>query len=166
MSGRSEAEQTDALTWFDTGNMQAAEADDARAKKRGGVQVVECCGQGKDEISTRERVFRIAAVNAVTGEGRRIAEILQASFAIGTGAVGPAKPGNTDARAEWNFLRGAADHFANDLMTGNHARLYRRQVAFHNVKIGAAKTTGAHSEKNIPGFGLKILDVSDSQWTL
>jgi hypothetical protein len=41
-----------------------------------------------------------------------------------------------------------------------------RKFAFHDVEIGTANPTSAHSEKDMAGLELGIGDVSDSQWTL
>ena len=51
-------------------------------------------------------------------------------------------------------------------MAGNYPSLLWRKFAFHDVEIGAADPTGAHSEKDMAGLEWGICDVSDSQWTL
>jgi hypothetical protein len=51
-------------------------------------------------------------------------------------------------------------------MAGNHRGLFRRKLTLHDVEIGAANPTGAHSEKDMAGLELGIGDVSDSQRAL
>jgi hypothetical protein len=48
-------------------------------------------------------------------------------------------------------------------MAGNHLGLLGRQLAFHNVEIGAADTASAYSQKNMARLGLRICNFSDSQ---
>jgi len=40
------------------------------------------------------------------------------------------------------------------------------QFTFYDVQIGAANTTGPHSQKNMPGRGLRIGDVGDLERAL
>src|ERR1700676_5105423 len=128
MRGRTEAKQSDALARLDAGNAQAAEADDSGAEERGGVQIVECSRQRKDKVGAGQCIFRVSAGDAVSGERGRVAEVLRASFAIGASAIRPAEPANAGARAEWDFLCGAADYFTDNLMAWDHARLLGRQI--------------------------------------
>jgi hypothetical protein len=51
-------------------------------------------------------------------------------------------------------------------MAGNHVAMFWGQLAFDDVEIGAAHAAGAHSQKNISGFELRVSDVSDSQRAL
>lgn len=166
MRGRTEAKQADALARLDTGDPQAAEADDASAKERSGVQIVERCGQRENKVSPGNCVLRIPSRDGVPGESGRVAEIFQTSLAVGASTVGSAEPGNADARAAGNFFRGAADNFTDDLMAWNHARLLGRQVAFDDMQIGAANTTGTHSQENMSDVELRSCDVGDLQRSL
>jgi hypothetical protein len=82
-------------------------------------------------------------------------------LAILAGAVGPAEPGNTDARAENNLLRASTYNFADNLVARNHLRLLGRQLSFHDVQVGATDAAGAHAQQNISGHGLWIGDFGD-----
>jgi hypothetical protein len=83
-------------------------------------------------------------------------------LAIRTSAIRPAEPANTDARAEWDILRGAADYFTDNLVAWDHARLFGWQIAFDDVQIGTANSAGAHSQENVSVPELRIWNVSDS----
>src|SRR6185437_9699291 len=100
MRRRAEAEQSHALAWFDAGHAQAAEADNAGAEQRRGVNIVEACGQRENEIPARECVFGVAAVDGVAGKRGRIAKIFLTSAAIRAGAVDSADPGDTHSRSK------------------------------------------------------------------
>jgi hypothetical protein len=80
------------------------------------VGVVECGGEGEGEVGADERVFGVAAVDGVAGEGGIVAEIFFVAKAEGAGAVRAADPGDADAHALRTVGRGAFDDFAYDLV--------------------------------------------------
>ena len=82
MRGRPEPEQADAVACFHARHPQAAEADDPGAEQRSRLKIVQGAGKRKHEIAASQRVFRIAAVYRVPGEGGRVAQILMAAPAI------------------------------------------------------------------------------------
>ncbi len=161
MRRRAEAEQADALAALDSGDAQAAKADDARAQQWRGVKVIKLGRQRIDEVAARDGILRVAAVDGVSGEGGRVAEVLEAAAAIGTSAVDAAHPGNADAAAERKFWPGAVFDGADDLMAGYERLLARRQFAIDDVKIGAADSAGADAEQNFAAGDLRLGQVFD-----
>jgi len=71
-----------------------------------------------------------------------IAEILHAIAAEPAISVNPAHPGDADARPDRQIRGCAFYHLADDLMTRDDARLYRREVTFDDVAVGAADPAG------------------------
>ncbi len=121
--GGSEAEEADALAGLSSRDSQAAEADDAGAEQRCGVDVVERVGKGVGEVGANEGVLGVASVGGVAGEGGVVAEVLFAAKAERAGAVGAADPGDADAGS---FV-GAVGDFADDLVTEDERFLKQRE---------------------------------------
>lgn len=161
-----EAKQSHALALLYARNAEAAKADDAGTKQRRGVEIVERGRQRKNEIGASQGILGISAGNRVARERGMVAEILFAAAAVRTHAVGAADPGNTDAGSEGNFVACHFDDFTHNLVTGNDLWMLRRKIAFHDVEISAADTTGSDAEKDVAGFQFGIGDVGDSQRTL
>ena len=149
--GAAEAEEADALAGLDAGDAQAAEADDAGAEQRRGVDGVEAGGQRVGEVGAGEGVLGVAAVDGVAGEDGVVAEVLHAVAAEPAVAVDAADPGDADARAERKLGGGAVDDFADDLMAGDDARVERRKVALDDVEVGAADAAGEDAEEDVAG---------------
>jgi hypothetical protein len=70
------AEESDTITAFDSCNPQASEPDDACAKERRCVQVIEALGKGKHEIGSGHSKLGVSSINRVSGESGRVAKIL------------------------------------------------------------------------------------------
>ncbi len=147
--GGSEAEEADALAGLGARDAKTAEADDAGAEERGDVGVVECGWEGIGEVGADEGVFGVAAVDGVAGEDGVVAEVFFVAEAEGTGAVGTADPGDADAGACRKFRCCAFDDLAYDLMAEDQRFLDERQVAFEDVKVGAADSAGEDAEEGV-----------------
>src|SRR3984893_17912190 len=119
MRGRAEAEQSNAIARLDSGHSQASEAYDAGAKQRRGGKVVEFRGKLKSEVVARHGILRIAAVDGVSGEDRRIAKIFESAAAVWAISVDTANPGNADARAGRQLGRSALHDITHDLVAGD-----------------------------------------------
>ena len=161
-----EAEKSHPLAFLHAGNAQRAKTDDAGAKQRRGVQVIEAGRQRMDEIGARDGELGVAAVDRVAGEVWRVAEIFLAAAAVGAGAVDPAHPGDADARAERQIARGASQNFADDLVAGNDFVAYRGQLALDDVEVGAADAADADFEQYLARFRLGLRDILDRQRAL
>jgi hypothetical protein len=162
-----EAEKSDALTFFDSRHPQRTEANDTGTEQRRGAEVIELRRNGKAEIGAGERVFGVTSVHGVTGEGGTVAEVFQAAAAKKTGAIGAAKPGDTDAGAFQCRTGGDArppklccgielsgDYFAYDLVPGNNSWIARREFAFYDMQVGATDPTGKDTQQNVAGLEL------------
>src|SRR5216684_870109 len=100
MGGSAKSEEADTVASLNTGDPQAAKANDARAQERRSVQVVQLWRELKHKVAAGRGILRITAVDGVSREYRCIAKIFKSAAAIGAGSVDSANPGNTDARAE------------------------------------------------------------------
>src|SRR5580700_3379313 len=93
-----EAKQADPFSLFHTRYSKAAVTDDACTQQRSRLKIVEGRGKRKNEIGPRDCEFGIAAIHRVSGEGRRVAQVLKSPPAVGTISVRAAQPGNADSR--------------------------------------------------------------------
>jgi len=100
MRGRAKAKQAHALARFNASDPQAAKANDASTEERCGVQIIEGRGKRDDKVGASESVFRVSARDVIAGERGRVAEILEAFFAIRTRAVSSAEPRDADTRVQ------------------------------------------------------------------
>src|SRR4051794_9541291 len=82
----------------------------------------------------------IAAVDLVAGEVGVIAQVFLAAAAIRANAAGPAKPRHPDPVANRESVRPlpSPDNDADDLVPWNKRKFRMRQLAVHDVQIGAA----------------------------
>ena len=78
-------------------------------------------------------------------------------------AIYTAHPGNAHARTYGRFHAFACDDFADNLMAGNQLWPKRRQVAFHDVQIGAAHATGEDAKQQMAGDELRARNFFDKQ---
>src|SRR5579859_1262230 len=97
MRGSAETKESNAVARLDVGYAQAAESDNARAEQWGRMQIVEHIRKRKNKVRASEGVFRVSAGNGVAGKGWRVAEILHALLAVGTGIISSPEPGDADA---------------------------------------------------------------------
>src|SRR5579864_136135 len=159
MSGGAEAEQSHALSFFDSGNANGAKADNAGAEQRRRMKVIQLWGNRKTKICAGKRVFGIAAVNGVAGECGKVTQVFHVAPAVSAGAVDAADPGNTNPAA---FLYSfSCDNFTHNLVSGNNARMARRKFTFDNVQIGVTDSAGEHTQQNVTWFRLGSGDVFD-----
>jgi hypothetical protein len=63
--------------------------------------------------------------------------------------VDAAHPRDSDARSHGQFRGCAFHHFADNLMPWDDARMKRREVAFDDVKVGAANSAGNDFDHNM-----------------
>ena len=106
--------------------------------------VVDLLRQRVSKIFTNDRVLGITAVAIPAGKLRVRTKILEVLPAIAADAVGSAQPCNSDAIAGFEPMALRAKLFddTDDLMSGNDARMFGREVALRKVKIGAADAAG------------------------
>jgi len=125
------------------------------------MQIVKLIGKRKRKIRTHDGVFGIAAIYGVTGECGRIAEIFEAEAAVLAGTVGSSQPGNAYASAGGKIIRRSGYYVSNDLMSGNYSGAARWQVAFDYVQVGAAYSTGTHTQEDLAGLRFGRCQFSD-----
>ena len=164
MCRRSEAEEADAFSGLDSCYAEATKSDDARAKQRRGVQVVNGIRKWINEVGEGDGVLCIAAGDCVASELDRIAKVLFSAAAVRTRAVSASKPRDSYARAERDVGRGSGGDFTYDLMAGNHLRMLWREFSFDDVEISAADAAGADLEEDVAWRDFGIRDVGDFQW--
>lgn len=156
-----EAEQAYTVARLDARYTQAAETNNAGAQQRRGVQIVELIGKRKRKVGAHDSIFGIAAIYGVTGESGCIAEVFEASATVLAGAIGSSHPGNAYAGAYGKIIRGCGYYFADDLMSGNYSLAAGWQLAFDYVQVGAAHSTGTHTQKDLAGLWFGRCDLGD-----
>src|ERR1019366_3674045 len=161
MRGCAEAEESDAVAWLNAGYSQAAKANDARAEKWRGVQVVQFRRKLEHKIAARRGILRVTAVDGISGECRRIAKIFEATAAVWAISVDAADPGNAYARAKRQLGRCAFYDVAHDLMAGDESILARRQFALNDVQIRAAHAARPNSKQHLTRCRLRLGSVFD-----
>src|SRR5690348_15170788 len=95
MRRRAEAEQSHPFARRYARHTQAAKSDNSGTEEGRGVDVIQTLGQRKNKIVARESILGVASIDAVTREGRRIAEIFLAAPAITASAISATDPGHT-----------------------------------------------------------------------
>ncbi len=118
-------------------------------------------GSGKTKSARAGGEPGVPAIDRVAGECRRVAEILRAAAAVGTRAVGAADPRDSHPRADRKGGSGAGGDLAHNLVSGNQRAEARRQLAFHDVEVGAADAAGAHANHNLVGRGFRTRHLAD-----
>jgi hypothetical protein len=88
-----------------------------------------------------------------------IAQVLHVVATEPAIAVDPTHPGNANARSNGQFRGCALYHLADDLMTGDDARLNGRKIAFDDVEIGAADATRDDLEQYVSGLPLRLREI-------
>ena len=80
-------------------------ADEASAEQRRCFDAPVADGQREAEALVGDRLFGVSAVDVVTGEARRVAEVLAAASAVAADSARPAEPWDADTRAELTLVR-------------------------------------------------------------
>src|SRR5208282_5578512 len=114
------------------------------AEQRRSLLVPKRGGNRISKLLAHHRSLGVAAVFVIAGEARVRAEILAPAPAIDARPAGLAQPRDSDPIADLKALASVAaslDH-AYHLMTGNHARQPRRQVALGDVQVCPAYAAG------------------------
>src|SRR5438093_3140662 len=101
-----------------------------------------------------DAILRVAAVDRVAGEARVIAKILATGRAVMTTFIRPSEP--RDAHA----LAARVDH-ARDLMARNERQLRLRELAVHDVKVGATHGTRFDPNQDLALFRLRLRDIDE-----
>ena len=156
-----ESEQAHPVTAFHSGHAQAAEADDSCAEQRRSVQVVQFLRESENKVAARHGVLCISAINCVSGEDGRIAQIFETAAAVWAGSVYPANPGHTDVRAKRQLGRGTVFNNSYDLVAGDEGLLARRQFAFNDVQVRAADAASTDAKKDLTGSGRRFRGLFD-----
>jgi len=130
-----------------------AVADQPRAEQRRGIEIRIALGQCETVARVRDGKFRVAAVDLVAREARFRAEILATASAVAAMSARAPEPWHADASADGVLgdAGAALDDCADDLVTRNYRHLRVGQLAFDEVKIGAADAAGADSDQHLPG---------------
>src|SRR5207248_3474138 len=108
----------------------------------------------KAEAFVRQCVFRIPAIEGVTGKSRLIAQVLARGTAEAALATGPAQPGHADPFADGKPFRALAafDHFTNDFVARNEREFWSSQFAIDHVQVRPADGASADPHKHLTCF--------------
>src|SRR4051812_11598794 len=93
------------------------------------------------EVGTNDDVLSVTAVDRVSGERGRIAEVFFSALAIKAGTIYTTEPRDAHTGACAKLAAPSCNNFSDDLMSGNQVGKNRRKLAFHNVKIRPADAT-------------------------
>src|SRR5580704_2210547 len=135
VSRRAKTIQRQASALLDSGNSQAAEADDPRAKERRRLLIFKILRDTVHKIFGRNREFSVASVNCIACKFRMVAEVFHSFAAVFASLISAVQPGNSDSRAYAQAARAFAQLLddAYNLMPGNYGKLSWRQLAFDHV---------------------------------
>ena len=133
------------------GPAQRTEPDDPGAQERCHMLVVEAVGEPVGVALVDNRVVGIATVRVPAGETGVEAQVLVTSEAEPAGATGPPQPRDADALARCEPRRARAEPVddAHDLVTGDHLRPMRWQVALGEMQVGAAHAADRHADPQL-----------------
>ncbi len=140
------------------GDHQRAPADEAGAEQRSKRHVAAVLAERKGIARIGDRRGREAAVPAVAGEERAIAEVFVAARAIGADAAAMAEPRHADALAQAQSHDVAADRIdpADDLVAGDDRHDGIGQLAVDDVQIGPADAAGGDAKADFTGSGKAV----------
>ena len=117
------------------------------------MQIIQRIRKGKHKVSTGQCIFGISAIDGVSGEGRRIAEIFKTRADNTSTSRRSRQSRKRPTLVPTGRLRRAAfDDLPHDLMARDQCFAKWRKFAFHDMQVGSADTTGAHPQKNLPGL--------------
>lgn len=144
---------------------QCVERGDARAKKRGGIDVGEIVGDARQRFLRRNHVFRVAAVVAEAWDERLLAKHEVAVTAMRAVAAMPAVPAHADALPLLPALHTRAAPFdhARDLMSRYARKLQSRPKTFLRERIAVADTAGLHLDQHVSFGRLRHIALDDFQ---
>ncbi len=155
VGGRAEAVETDRAGV--PGHAKRAVTDQPGAQQRGDVGVRVALGEREAESLVRDGELGEATVDVIPREARRVAEVLGARQTEAALAARPAEPRHPDSRPDLGDTPGTTlEHLPHDLVTGDEWQVRPRQLAVHDVEIGAADTASAHAEQQLTGRGRRV----------
>src|SRR5439155_636435 len=105
--------------------------------------------------SSRDGVFRVAAIDGVPGEERVIAKVLLVRNAVAALPAGGRQPADADAIAcleAVSLLAQSLDR-PDDLVAGHKRQLRAGQFAVHNVKVRPTDAAGKDANEHLVGAG-------------
>ena len=140
------------------GHPQRAVADEARAQPGREFLVREAVRKREAIARVGQRELRVAAVDRIAGEARRVAEIFASGDAVSALAARPREPRNADALAdaEPRDVRAQRGDGAHDFMARDDGGARVRQLAVHDVQVGAADAARVDAHQHLAGAGNRV----------
>ena len=131
-------------------------ADKPRTHQRRGLLIGKTFRNWETEALIGGRIFRVTAVDLITGEFRTIAKIFATRSAIVADTACPAQPRHTDAHARLQPLdASAADlHRGNNLVSRHQRELGIGQLAIHDMKVRPTNAARMHAQEHFARSGL------------
>ncbi len=128
--------------------------DQSRAQQRRRFDVREVVGNSKAVVRIGHRILRIAAVDLITREPRRIAEIFTAFPAVAAVAARVAEPWNADPLTRLEVCAGSQGrNMPHNLMAGDDRQLRLFEIAVDNMQVGTAHTTSGDLDQHLASAG-------------
>jgi hypothetical protein len=146
-----ESDQAEALSGLKSCAPERAITDDAGAKQRGCVKIVETIRKREDKRRVGYRPFGETAIRVESREVRVRAQVLLAAVAGVAVAAGPAQPGDSHPAPD----RGSRHAFAEPLDLAHYlvpgdARVRRRNdLTFGQMEIRVADAAGANTHEDL-----------------
>ncbi len=136
-------------------HLERALPDQAGAKQRRGMHVVEAGGNGQAVARVGHDELRKAAVHVTAGEAGQPAQVLLAGGTPLATPAGPAQPRHAQPRPGRQVdARAAGGHLTHDFVPGDDRVGNIRQLAVHHVQVGAADGAGAYAQQHLARSGL------------
>jgi hypothetical protein len=135
-----EADQKQPALLRHCGSLERAVADQSSAQQRRDVFVIEVFGQRVSEILRDNSIFRVPAINVVTGIARVAAQVLASAPAELAGAIYMLQPCDADPLPDLQAHYPVAGfvHSSDNMMARNDRHLVRRKIPLDNGVTGAA----------------------------
>ena len=137
--------------------MRGAIADQPGAEQRRHLRIAGLACHRETKSLIGERVLLVAAIDVVTGEACRRAQVLAPRSAEPTLAAGPAEPGHAHAIAfaEPLDVQSGGGDTPDDLVPRNDGQVRLRQLPVHDVQIGAAYAASPDPHQDLARSGLR-----------
>ncbi len=134
------------------GQFERTIANQARAQQRRCLDVGISLRNREAKLMVCDNGFRVTSVQLIAREQCSIAKVLLPGLAVSALTAGRTKPRHSDARADERAGNTFADglHDPDDFMPRNQRQLRMRQLAIHDVKVGAADAARPDSQPHLP----------------
>jgi hypothetical protein len=130
------------------------------------LQIIEGGREGEYEIRSRERIVGEAAIDGVSSECGRVAEILQVLLTVPARPIDSTDPGHAYPGPDGELFRGPINDLAHDLMTWDEVFAARWQFPFYDMQVSPANTTSTHTQQKVSWRKFRAGNLGDPKGAL